>query len=603
MEINGEINFRGLYKPLFLSCIGTGIMKNLLKYLKGYKMECVLAPIFKLLEAVFELLVPLVIAAIIDVGIEKGDTGYIYKKGALLLIFAFVGLCSAITAQYYSAVLGVGFGTKLRDDLFAHILSFSHREIDILGKNTLITRLTNDTNQIQTGVNLFFRLVLRSPFLVIGAMVMALGINFKIGLIFICIILILYVIVMGIMSISIKLYKKVQTKLDTITGITGNNLAGVRIIRAFNQEKNEYEEFVKASEKLYNEQNTVSKLSALMNPFTYVAVNLGIVLILYSGGLDISVGNLSKGEVIALVNYMAQILVELIKTANLIVLMSKSFASAKRINEIFDIENSLENGKLSYPLKLKNGSELIRFDKVSFRYPGSENEAISDISFTLKKGETLGIIGGTGSGKSTLVNLIPRFYDVSSGSILLNGVNIKEYDIHSLRKSIGTVEQKSKLFEGSIEYNLLWGDENANEELMNEALELAMAKEIVDSKESGLKSHVAATAKNFSGGQKQRLSIARTLVRRPDVLILDDSSSALDYITDAKLRQNIRKLPSSNIIVSQRVASVRNADKILVLDDGIVVGLGKHDVLLDTCKVYEEICLSQLSVEEARIHE
>lgn len=578
-------------------------MKSLLKYLKDYKKECILAPLFKLIEASFELLVPLVMAKIIDIGIGTNNKAYIYKMALLLLLFVLVGLVSALTAQYYSAVLSVGFGTKLRNALFKHILSFSHKEVDILGKDTLLTRLTNDSNQLQTGVNIFFRLILRSPFIVFGAFIMAFMISPSISLIFVCVIILLYLIVFFLMNRSIKLYKLVQTRLDRVLGITGNNLAGVRIIRAFNQDENEKKEFYTASEDLLKEQNRVSKISALMNPLTYVIVNTGIVLVLYKGSFDISLGNLSTGELVALVNYMSQILVELIKTANLLIVISKSMASAKRVNEIFAVKNSLIDGNLSYPENKSRGEDLICFENVSFKYPNSNNEAISNISFTLKKGESLGIIGGTGSGKSTVISLIPRFYDISSGKLLLAGKDIKEYKISSLREKIALVEQKARLFEGSIRENLLWGRQSASEEELNEAIDIVVAKDVINSKENGLDSEVVTGGKNFSGGQKQRLNIARSLTKKPDILILDDSSSALDYVTDAKLRQNIKKIDASTIIVSQRVVSVKNSDKILVLEDGRVAGYGQHKELIHTCDVYKEICLSQLSAKELLLDE
>lgn len=578
-------------------------MKNLLEYLKDYKKECILAPLFKLLEASFELLVPLVMAKIIDIGIGNSDKVYIYKMGILLILFVIIGLISAITAQYYSAVLSVGFGTKLRNALFKHILSFSHKEIDILGKDTLLTRLTNDTNQLQTGVNIFFRLILRSPFIVLGALCMSFIISPTMSFIFIFVIISLYYIVFFLMNKSIKLYKLVQSKLDRVLGISDNNLAGVRIIRAFNQGNNEKKEFLKASEELFLEQNRVSKISAIMNPLTYVIVNMGVVLILYKGGFDISVGKLTKGEVVALINYMSQILVELIKTANLLIIISKSSASAKRVNEIFAVKNSLIDGNLDYPINKKIGEEVLRFENVSFKYPKSQNEAISNISFSLKEGEILGIIGGTGSGKSTIVNLIPRFYDVSSGEVLLDNKDIREYNISSLRKNIGLVEQKARLFEGSIKDNLSWGNLKAVDEDFYKAIDLVVAEDVLNAKENGLYSNVVSAAKNFSGGQKQRLSIARTLIKKPKILILDDSSSALDYVTDAKLRKNIKEIKNTTIIVSQRVVSVKNSDKILVLDEGKVVGLGKHEELVATCDVYKEICLSQLSAKELGVNE
>ncbi len=573
-------------------------MKSLLKYLKDYRKECILAPLFKLSEAILELFVPLVMARIVDIGIAERDTLYIYQMGGLLFVFAFSGWVTAMLAQYYSAVAGVGFGTKLRDALFRHILHLSHKEMDILGKSTLLTRLSNDTNQLQSGVNMFFRLVLRSPFLVIGAFVMACSIDMGISLIFLGIILILYLIVALIMQSNIRLYKMVQQNLDAVMGICSNNLAGLRVIRAFNEEQKEEEEFARESLALNRRQNKVSRIASLLNPLTYLVVNLGIVLVLYRGSFDIDTGSLTKGQMIALVNYLSQILIELVKSANLILLISKSLASAKRVEEIFNLQNSLQDGTLPYPVGLKEGDPILEFKHVAFAYPNSSNEAVTDISFCLRKGESLGIIGGTGSGKSSIVQLIPRFYDATRGEILLAGKDIREYKISDLRKKIALVEQKARLFEGSIRENMTWARQNADTVEIEEALSEALAAEFVAQKEKGIHSYVSAMAKNFSGGQKQRLNIARGLLKKPDILILDDASSALDYMTDAKLRQNIQKRRDTLLIVSQRIVSVQAADCIMVLEDGKIAGLGKHKDLLKNCPVYQEICLSQFGAEE-----
>lgn len=569
-------------------------MKKLLRFLKDYKKECFFAPIFKALEASFELLVPMVMVKIIDIGIANNNKRYIFYMAFVLILFSVTGLISAITAQYYSAYLGVGFGTKLRDELFDHILKFSHKEIDILGKDTLLTRLTNDTNQLQSGINLFFRQVLRSPFIVIGALIMSFIISKKMSIIFFVTIILLYFIVFFIMKFNIKLYKIVQLKLDKVLSITSNNLAGIRVIRAFMLQEDEKVEFDIANEELYKKQNLVSKFSSLMNPLTYFFINIAIIIILYKGSYSISLGELTTGEVIALVNYMSQILVELVKSANLFMTISKSLASAKRINEIFEIENSLHDGKLNYPLDVDNDMNILEFRNVSFKYPNSNNAAISNINFKIKKGETVGIIGGTGSGKSSIINLIPRFYDCTSGEILLAGKNIKEYKIEELRKNIALVEQISRLFEGSIKDNISWAKNNINDNEIFNAINLSLASEILN-KNNGLDTYILAQGKNLSGGQKQRLSIARSLAKGSDILILDDSSSALDYLTDSKLRKNIKLLNTTTIIVSQRVISIKNADKIIVVDNGEIINIGTHDELLKFCEIYKEISSSQLA--------
>jgi len=569
-------------------------MLRLARYLKKYKLESALAPLFKLLEAAFELLVPIVIARIIDVGIASKDSNYIIKMGILLVTLAVIGLTSAIVAQYFSAKAATGFGTKLRDDLFAHILSFSHAEIDVLGRDTLVTRVTNDSDQVQNGVNRFFRLVLRSPFIVAGAFIMSFHIDPTMSMIALTVIIILAIIVALIMSKSIGLYRNVQRKLDRVLGKTGENLTGIRVIRAFSKENSEVYEYDNATKDLYNDQVSVGNISALLNPLTYVVVNLGIVAILKAGAVQVNIGNLTTGQVVALINYMSQILVELVKFANLIILLAKASACAKRINEIFDIKSSLQGGSSELNLTGYDG-DIITFENVGFAYPKAKEEALSDISLSIKKGETVGIIGGTGSGKSSLINLIPRFYDISRGSIKLAGKDIKEYSLDSIRKNVALVEQKSRLFRGDIRDNLLWGDENASDSELFEAADIAQATDVINSKEKRLDSEVAMYGNNFSGGQKQRLSIARSLVKKAGILILDDSSSALDYATDSRLRKAIRQIKDiTTIIVSQRIVSIKNADRIVVLDDGKIVGIGTHDELLKNSPIYKEIYNSQV---------
>lgn len=569
-------------------------MLRLARYLKEYKLESALAPLFKLLEATFELLVPIVIARIIDIGIAGRDSNYIIKMGVLLVTLAVIGLTSAIIAQYFSAKAATGFGTKLRDDLFAHILGFSHAEIDVLGRDTLVTRVTNDSDQVQNGINRFFRLVLRSPFIVAGAFIMSFNIDPRMSMIALTVIAVLAITVALIMSKSIRLYRNVQKKLDRVLGKTGENLTGIRVIRAFSKESSEVAEYENATKDLYNDQVLVGDISALLNPLTYVVVNLGIVAILKAGAVKVNIGNLTTGQVVALINYMSQILVELVKFANLIILLSKASACAKRINEIFDIKCSLKGGSKELDLSDCNG-DIITFENVGFAYPKAKEEALSDISFSIKKGETIGIIGGTGSGKSSLINLIPRFYDINRGSIKLAGKDIKEYSLDSIRKNVALVEQKSRLFRGNIRDNLLWGNENADDGELFEAAQTAQAMDVINSKERRLDSEVAMYGNNFSGGQKQRLSIARSLVKKAGILILDDSSSALDYATDSRLRKAIRQIKDiTTIIVSQRIVSIKNADRIVVLDDGKIVGIGNHEELLENNPIYREIYNSQV---------
>lgn len=572
-------------------------MLKLSRYLKGYLKESVLSPIFKLLEAAFELLVPLVVADIIDRGIAGNDRGYIYGRGALLVAMGLVGLCSAVTAQYYSSKAAAGFGTALRDDLFRHIMGLSRAETDGIGQATLVTRMTSDSNQIQNGVNMFFRLVLRSPFIVFGAMLMAYRIKGDEGLLFTGVICALFVIVFFIMRSTVKLYRSVQKKLDGLLLKTSENLEGVRVIRAFRREEPEKAAYRSAAENLAGEQVRVGRISALMNPLTYAAVNLGLAAVLRTGAVHVDAGDLTQGQVVALVNYISQILVELIKLANLIILLAKASACAKRINEVFAVQNSMEDGTLD----ATEAEPSVEFRNVGFAYPGAASESVSDISFRAAPGETVGIIGGTGSGKTTIANLIPRFYDAGRGEVVIGGRNVREYTVRSLRKLVGIVEQNARLFSGTIGDNLRWGGGTAGDGELTQAARTAQAADVIASKEKGFGSAVEQSGKNFSGGQKQRLSIARTLAGKPRILILDDSSSALDFATDAALRKAIRSdcAGATVFLISQRVATIRNADRILVLDDGRMAGCGSHAELLKSCGLYREICLSQLSEKEA----
>lgn len=576
-------------------------MKSLLKYIKDYKKESILAPLFKMLEASFELMVPLVMASIIDHGIADEDTSYIIKMGLILVLLAAVGLISAVTAQYFSAKAAVGFATKLRSALFSHIQSLSYTELDTVGTNTLITRMTSDVNQLQNGVNLTLRLLLRSPFIVFGAMIMAFTVDVKAALIFVVAIPLLSIVVFGIMIVSMPLYKKVQAALDKILGRTRENLAGARVIRAFTNEETEIAEFEQENELLLNTQVFVGKISAAMNPVTYIIVNIALVVLLWTGAIRVDSGIITQGAVVALVNYMSQILVELVKMANLIIQLTKALACAKRVEHIFAITSSMSDGTFG-----KNDTDVISkadaeknaaivFDHVCLTYSGGGDESLTDIDFTVQKGETVGIIGGTGSGKTSVVNLIPRFYDATKGRVMIDGVNVTDYEITGLREQIGIVPQKAVLFKGSIKDNLLWGNENATAEDLEKALEISQAKEFVDTKEGRLDFMVAQGGKNLSGGQKQRLTIARAIVRNPQILILDDSASALDFATDAKLRQAIKGMKSdmSVIIVSQRASSIQYADKIIVMDDGRMAGIGTHEQLLAENEIYQEIYYSQ----------
>lgn len=582
------------------------VMKKLLIYLKDYKKESILAPLFKMLEASFELIVPLVMAAIVDVGIAGNDKGYILKMCLVMIVLGVIGLICSITAQFYAAKAAVGFATKLRRSLFAHIQKLSFSSMDEIGTSTMITRMTSDVNQVQSGVNLVLRLFLRSPFIVIGAMVMAFTIDRKAAMIFVVTIPLLSIVVFGIMLISIPLYRKVQGKLDRVLGLTRENLSGVRVIRAFHREEEEQETFVRENAALTRTQMFVGRISALMNPVTFVIVNGAVIVLIYTGALQVEAGILTQGAVLALVNYMSQILVELIKLANLIITVTKAVACAGRIGSVLEMKTGMpsvcaeESGKETQQTEpaakqTVGDPPIAEFRKACLSYQGSSEEALSDISFTVKRGETIGIIGGTGSGKTSLVNLLPRFYDVTKGSVLVEGRDVRDYEPDVLRRKIGMVMQKSILFSGTVRENLLWGNENATKEQLWEALDISQAQEFVEQKEGGLDAVVAQAGKNLSGGQKQRLNIARALVRKPDILILDDSASALDYATDARLRQAIRRMPESPavFIVSQRAASIMHADKIIVLDDGKIAGMGEHEHLLKDCEVYQEIYYSQ----------
>lgn len=582
-------------------------MKKLLIYLKDYKKETILGPLFKLLESSFELIVPLVVAAIIDVGIGNGDKNYILKMCGVMVLLGVVGLVSSITAQYFAAKAATGFATKLRHSLFQHIQSLSFSEIDRMGTSTMITRMTSDINQLQSGVNMVLRLFLRSPFIVFGAMIMAFTIDVKAALVFVVTIPLLSLVVFGIMAVSIPLYRKVQSALDRILSMTRENLTGVRVIRAFGKEASEITEFYDRNEDFTLMQMRVGRISALMNPVTYIIINLGIIVLVWVGAIRVNQGDITQGEVVALYNYMSQILVELIKLANLIVTITKALACAGRIENVLEMESSIQEGthtgqkvsKAANAVESSKNAAKVEFDHVGMAYQGAGAEALSDISFTVKKGETIGIIGGTGSGKTSLVHLIPRFYDVSRGRVLVDGKDVKDYSLKELRQKVGIVMQKSVLFHGTIRENICWGKEDATEQEIWEALEIAQAKEIVNNKPEGLETMVSQGAKNLSGGQKQRLSIARALVKKPEILILDDSASALDYATDARLRKAVAGLKNSMtvFIVSQRASSIMHADKIIVLDDGNIAGIGTHEQLKENCEVYQEIYFSQYEKE------
>lgn len=573
-------------------------MKQILKYLKEYKKECICAPLFKLLEASFELIVPLVMAAIIDNGITASDKPYIWKMGGVLVLLAAVGLVSSVTAQYFAAKAAVGFSTKLRHILFEKIESLSFSKMDTVGTSTLITRMTSDINQVQSGVNLVLRLFLRSPFIVFGAMAMAFTVNVRAAMVFVVTIPLLSIVVFSVMVASLPLYKKVQSSLDTVLSHTRENLEGTRVIRAFNKQNDEIDSFNRDNELLTNMQQVVGRISALTNPLTFIIINIATIAVIVSGGKQVYAGILTQGEVVALVNYMSQILVELIKLANLIVQVTKAVACGNRIADVLSIPSKLpeKNPKL---IGAKDGAPEVEFDHVCMTYEGAADETLTDISFTVQKGQTIGIIGGTGSGKSSLVNLIPRFYDATKGTIRIQGNDINDYDAVQLRDKIGVVMQKAVLFAGTIADNLRWGKNDATEEEMWKALDIAQATEVVKGKEGGLDYMIEQGGKNLSGGQKQRLTIARAVVKDPDILILDDSASALDFATDASLRAALKNMHGDKtiFIVSQRTSSIQFADNIIVLDDGQMVGFGPHEELLETCETYKEIYDSQFKKE------
>ena len=601
-------------------------MKKLLIYLKDYKKETVLAPLFKMLEAMFELFVPLVMADIIDIGIASGDRHYIYMKCLLLIALGLIGLTCSLTAQYFAAKAAVGFSAEMKHSLYAHIQSLSFSELDTLGASTMITRMTSDANQVQNGVNMVLRLFLRSPFIVFGAMIMAFTIDVKAALVFAVTIPILCVVVFGIMMISIPLYRKVQGGLDKVLGITRENLTGARVIRAFHKEEAEIAQFDEEHKKLTGLQMLVGRISALMNPVTYILINVATVVLIYIGAIQVNVGNLSQGNVVALVNYMSQILVELIKLANLIITVTKAVACANRIQSVFEMKPSMEKGvaddtfaetvdepdaceekisRIDRASDTQNqNAEIPRvvFEHVALKYQGAAEEALTDISFTVQRGQTIGIIGGTGSGKSSIVHMIPRFYDAASGSVCVDGRDVRTYPLTELRDKVGIVMQKAVLFKGTIRENLCWGKKDATDEELWQALKIAQAEEFVREKAGQLDAEISQGGKNLSGGQRQRLTIARAIVKKPEILILDDSASALDYATDAKLRGAIRNMPGNPtvFIVSQRTASIMHADQIVVLEDGEVAGLGTHEELLESCEVYREIYESQFKKEVAQ---
>ncbi len=577
-------------------------MKSLLKYLKAYVKESILGPLFKLLEATFELIVPLLIADIVDIGIASGDKGYVLQKCGMLVLLGVVGLVFSITAQYFSARAAVGASTGLRHALFAHIQKLSYTEIDKLGTSTMITRMTSDINQVQSGINLTLRLLLRSPFVVFGAMVMAFTVNVKAAWSFAVVIPLLSIVVFSIMAASIPLYRRVQQRLDKVLSTTRENLTGVRVIRAFCKEEEEIRIFEQQTDELRTTQKFVGKISALMNPLTYVLINAAIIALIYTGAIQVEAGIITQGAVLALYNYMSQILVELVKLANLIINITKSIACAKRIEAVFGIKPSITEKETT--VESTDDSVAVRFENAALTYAGASEPSISGLNLTVKKGETVGVIGGTGCGKTSLIQLIGRFYDATEGAVYVDGVNVKDYKLDLLRDKIGMVMQKSVLFHGSIRDNIRWGKKDATDEEIWNALTAAQAKEVVENKEGKLDALVEQGGRNFSGGQRQRLTIARALVKKPSILILDDAASALDYATDAALRKAIKELPDAptTFIVSQRAASIRYADQIVVLDDGEVVGIGTHEQLLAGCPVYEEIYYSQFEREEAAVN-
>lgn len=581
-------------------------MKTLLAYLKGYKKESILAPLFKMLEASFELFVPLVMAAIIDVGIANQDKPYIVKMRFVLIALGIIGLVCSITAQYFAAKAATGVGTGIRHGLFEHIQKFTFTEMDQLGTSTLITRMTSDINQIQSGVNLVLRLFLRSPFIVFGAMIMAFTVDVKAALVFVVTIPLLSLIVFGIMLVTMPMYKKVQADLDQVLLATRENLTGARVIRAFNKEEDETKRFENANQILTDAQKYVGRISGMMNPLTYIIVNGAIIALIYVGAVRVDIGDLTQGQVVALINYMSQILVELVKLANLIISVTKAAACLNRVESVLAVKPDMNEGDVRWKSNsseadrdLKNKIPVVEFSHVSLTYKGTSDTSLSDINFCAEKGQTIGIIGGTGSGKSSLVNLIPRFYDATDGTVKINGRDIKEYQTENLREHIGVVLQKAVLFKGSIADNLRWGKEDATEQEMYEALDISQAREFVDTKQGGLEFQIEQGGRNLSGGQKQRMTIARALVRKPEILILDDSASALDFATDAALRKSIKEMKNQPtvFIVSQRAASIQYADQIIVLDDGAMAGIGTHEELLKDCPVYQEIYYSQFPKE------
>ena len=579
---------------------GENILRALLKYLRNYKKETVLAPLFKLLEASFELFVPLVMAAIIDHGIGQADGVYVLKMGGVLIALGLIGLVCSITAQYFAAKAATGFSTELRHELFEHIQKLSYTKMDTIGTSTLITRMTSDINQVQSGVNLVLRLFLRSPFIVFGAMVMAFTVDVKAALVFVAAIPLLSLVVFGIMLITMPLYRKVQSNLDAVLGITRENLTGVRVIRAFNKEANEKQRFEQQNQMLTDAQKFVGKISGLMNPVTYIIVNGALIVLIYTGALRVDAGIITQGQVVALVNYMSQILVELVKLANLIITVTKAFACGNRIQSVFEEETGMTEGSEGWTDPGEADTPVVEFDHVNLRYAGAGEDSLTDISFRAMPGQTIGVIGGTGSGKSSVVNLIPRFYDATEGSVRIQGKDARDYRLEELRSHIGMVPQKAVLFQGTIAQNLRWGKENATEAELEKAIEISQAKEFVDGKEDRLNYQIEQHGKNLSGGQRQRLTIARALVRDPEILILDDSASALDFATDAKLRKAIRQMDSHPVvfIVSQRASSIQYADQILVLDDGELAGIGTHAELMESCEIYREIYESQFEKEK-----
>ena len=579
---------------------GENILRALLKYLRNYKKETVLAPLFKLLEASFELFVPLVMAAIIDHGIGQADGVYVLKMGGVLIALGLIGLICSITAQYFAAKAATGFSTELRHELFEHIQQLSYTKMDTIGTSTLITRMTSDINQVQSGVNLVLRLFLRSPFIVFGAMVMAFTVDVKAALVFVVAIPLLSLVVFGIMLITMPLYRKVQSNLDAVLGITRENLTGVRVIRAFNKEVDEKQRFEQQNQMLTDAQKFVGKISGLMNPVTYIIVNGALIVLIYTGALRVDAGIITQGQVVALVNYMSQILVELVKLANLIITVTKAFACGNRIQSVFEEETGMTEGSEGWTDPGEADTPVVEFDHVNLRYAGAGEDSLTDISFRAMPGQTIGVIGGTGSGKSSVVNLIPRFYDATEGSVRIQGKDARDYRLEELRSHIGMVPQKAVLFQGTIAQNLRWGKENATEAELEKAIEISQAKEFVDGKEDRLNYQIEQSGKNLSGGQRQRLTIARALVRDPEILILDDSASALDFATDAKLRKAIRQMDSHPVvfIVSQRASSIQYADQILVLDDGELAGIGTHAELMGSCEIYREIYESQFEKEK-----